>query len=188
MHKFLKRKVKEDVACTSTGSSEDRPKSKIRKYEQSYLNWGFMSLEVRSEERSQCLKVWTADSMKPNKCKKTHSIADQLILPAIKDIVNVILFGKNFGSQISNISLSNDTLCRRNNYISVDIQQQIEPELIEKLFAIQLDEASNSSNDLHLICCLRFCQVSEMCEELLFLQTNTIRTTATKLFKITNVA
>lgn len=245
MDKFLKRKLEDDGACTSTGSGGNRPKSKTRKYDPSYLNLGFTSLEVDGEEKPQCvicLKVLAADSMKPNKlqrhletlhreyvnkprdffveklrlfkkqkssfhkvlavnekallasykvaykvakCKKPHTIAEQLILPACKDIVE-IMFGENFASQLNNIPLSNDTICRRINDISVDMQQQLESELTGNLFAIQLDEATDSSNDSHLICYIRFCQGSKICEDLLFCKQIEGRTTATELFKITN--
>ena len=78
------------------------------------------------------------------------------------------MFGECYAKQLKNIPLSNHTICRRINDISVDIQQQLESELVGKLFAIQLDEATDSSNDSHLICYIRFCQGAAIVEDLLF--------------------
>ena len=46
------------------------------------------------------------------KAKKPHTIADELLLPATKDIVRVIL-GAECVNKLNTISLSNDTVSRR---------------------------------------------------------------------------
>jgi len=51
------------------------------------------------------------------------------------------MFGESYAKQLKNIPLS-DTICRRINDISLNIQQQLKSELVEKLFAIQLDESN----------------------------------------------
>jgi hypothetical protein len=121
------------------------------------------------------------------KCKKPHTIAEQLILPATKDIVET-LFGESYAKQLDNIPLSNDTICRRISDISADIQEQLESQLIGKLFAIQLDEATDSNNESHLICYIRFCKSNTICEELLFCKLIEGKTTGNELFRITNNA
>lgn len=57
MNKFIKRKLEDDVACTSTGSSEDSAKSKTRRYDEPYLNFGFISLEVGGEGKLLCVNI-----------------------------------------------------------------------------------------------------------------------------------
>ena len=61
-------------------------------------------------------------------CRKPHTIAETLILPAAIDIVSTML-GDFSAQQLKNIPLSNDTVCRRISDIFDDLRQQ----LIEKL-------------------------------------------------------
>jgi hypothetical protein len=72
--KFLtgvKRKPSnEPVPCSSQPGIS---KQKSRKYDESYLSFGFKSVAVNGEEQPQCvlcLSVLAADSMKPNKLKQ----------------------------------------------------------------------------------------------------------------------
>ena len=54
---------------------------------------------------------------------KLHTIAEDLLLPAAKDIVRVMIRDK-FVKKLSAISLSNDTVHRRIDGVSVDILDQ----------------------------------------------------------------
>ncbi|GFW76761.1 uncharacterized protein LOC103524116 [Trichonephila clavipes] len=97
-----------------------------RKYSQEYLNFGFTITEVNGEEKPLCVicsEILAAASMKPNKlkrhfetlparCKKPHTIAEELILPAAIEIVET-MFGDNFAKELQSIPLSNDTVSRR---------------------------------------------------------------------------
>jgi hypothetical protein len=74
MEKFLtgvKRKPNnEPVPCSS---QPEISKPKLRKYDESYLFFGFTSVVINGEERPQCvlcLSVLAADGMKPNKLKR----------------------------------------------------------------------------------------------------------------------
>ncbi|GFU20761.1 zinc finger BED domain-containing protein 5 [Trichonephila clavipes] len=69
--------------------------------------------------------------MKPNKlkrhfetlharCKKPHTIAEELILPAAIEIVET-MFGDNFAKELQSIPLSNDTVSRRIDDIAEDV-------------------------------------------------------------------
>jgi hypothetical protein len=60
-----------EPTANSTQSCISKPKS--RKYDESYLSFGFTSVIINSKERSQCvlcLSILTADIMKPNKLKR----------------------------------------------------------------------------------------------------------------------
>lgn len=59
------------------------------------------------------------------KCKKPHTIVEQLKLTIN---MSVILFGESYAKQLKKMSLSNNSICQRINYMSVDIQQQLESE------------------------------------------------------------
>ncbi|GFU91207.1 uncharacterized protein TNCV_4925371 [Trichonephila clavipes] len=54
------------------------------------------------------------------------------------------------------IPLSNDTVSRRIDDIAEDVEQQLFGKLRDKLFSIQLDEATDSNKDAHFIAYVRF--------------------------------
>jgi hypothetical protein len=60
------------------------------------------------------------------KCKKLHTIAEELILPAAVDMN--IMIGESVGKLLSKVSLSNNTISRRIQHIAEDLNDQ----LIEK--------------------------------------------------------
>ncbi|GFV51471.1 zinc finger BED domain-containing protein 5 [Trichonephila clavipes] len=89
------------------------------------------------------------------RCKKPHTIAEELILPAAIEIVET-MFGDNFAKELQSIPLSNDTVSRRIDDIAEDVEQQLFGKLRDKLFSIQLDEAADSNKDAHFIAYIRF--------------------------------
>ncbi|GFU97877.1 SCAN domain-containing protein 3 [Trichonephila clavipes] len=89
------------------------------------------------------------------RCKKPHTIAEELILPAAIEIVET-MFGDNFAKELQSIPLSNDTVSRRIDDIAEDVEQQLFGKLRDKLFLIQLDEAKDSNKDAHFIAYVRF--------------------------------
>ncbi|GFX56776.1 zinc finger BED domain-containing protein 5 [Trichonephila clavipes] len=174
MDKFLSRKrTFDDNKASTSAQTSIVPKIKSRKYSQEYLNFGFTVTEVNGEEKPLCIicsKILAADSMKPNKlerhfetlharCKKPHTIAEELILPAAIEIVET-MFGDNFAKTLQSIPLSNDTVPRRIDDIAEDVEQQLFGKLPDKLFSIQLDEATDSNKDAHFIAYVRFSDAS----------------------------
>ncbi|GFX20176.1 zinc finger BED domain-containing protein 5 [Trichonephila clavipes] len=169
MDKFLNRKrTFDDNKASTSAQTSIVPKIKSRKYSQEYLNFGFTITEVNGEEKPLCVicsKILAADSMKPNKlkrhfetlhtrCKKPHTIAEELILPAAIEIVET-MFGDNFAKELQFIPLSNDTVSRRIDDIAEDVEQQLFGKLRDKLFSIPLDEATDSNKDAHFIAYVR---------------------------------
>lgn len=229
----------------STSSTSDRTakKRKTRKYDDSYLDFGFTSTEVSGEERPLCvlcMKVLAADCMLPSKlkrhletshtsavsksrdyfsrklkelnqqkgsflkqasipsnallssykvahriakCKKPHTIAEELILPAAVDMVSLMI-GESAGKLLSKVPLSNNTISRRIHDIAEDLNDQLIEKLKGKEFGLQLDEATDSNSDAHLICYVRFIDGNKIVEELLFCKSITARAKAQDLFEI----
>ncbi|GFU53531.1 zinc finger BED domain-containing protein 5 [Trichonephila clavipes] len=139
MDKFLSRnRTFNDNKASTSAQTSIVPKIKSRKYSQEYWNFGFTIIEVNGEEKPLCVicsKLLAADNMKPNKLKihletlhakfkKPHSIAEELILPAAIEIVE-IMFGDNFAKELQTIPLSNDTVSRRIDDIAEDVEQQL---------------------------------------------------------------
>ncbi|GFU53065.1 protein FAM200B [Trichonephila clavipes] len=60
-------------------------------------------------------------SYKIARCKKPHTIAEELILPAAIEIVEA-MFGDNFAKELQSIPLSNDTVSRRIDDIAEDVE------------------------------------------------------------------
>nr|XP_039263269.1 zinc finger BED domain-containing protein 5-like [Styela clava] len=79
------------------------------------------------------------------KKKKTHNIAEKLIVPCCKDIIRCVV-GCDAEKKVASIPFSNDTARRRILDMSDDVKQQMIAELIKApsgKFAIQLDESTD---------------------------------------------
>jgi hypothetical protein len=61
------------------------------------------------------------------KCKKPHTIAEELILPAAVDMVNMMI-GESAGKLCSKVPLSNNTISHTIQHIAEELNDQ----LIEK--------------------------------------------------------
>ncbi|XP_029654862.1 zinc finger BED domain-containing protein 5-like [Octopus sinensis] len=89
------------------------------------------------------------------KNRKNHTIGEKLILPACKIIVSKIL-GKEATKKIDNIPLSNNTISRRLQDISENIEEFVNGKLIHSNFSIQVDESTDFSSESHVIVFVRF--------------------------------
>ncbi|XP_072229039.1 zinc finger BED domain-containing protein 5-like [Leuresthes tenuis] len=116
-------------------------------------------------------------------CKKPHTIAEQLILPAALDMVSVML-DETSAAKLKAVPLSNDTIARRIWDISSDLEEQLIEKLKESRFALQVDKATDSNKDCLFLSYVRFVNCESLCEELLFCKYIKNRATADELFKI----
>ncbi|GFT68069.1 zinc finger MYM-type protein 6 [Trichonephila clavipes] len=96
------------------------------------------------------------------------------------------MFGDNFAKELQSIPLSNDTVSRRIDDIVEDVEQQLFGKLRDKLFSIQLDEATASNKDAHFIAYVRFWDGMSAVEELLSCKPIKLKATAIALFDILN--
>lgn len=245
MDRFLLNSHKRCVEEESIPSTSNSPtvKKRNRKYDDSYLEFGFTSTEVNGEERPLCvlcMKVLPPECMLPSKlkrhletnhkyavgksrdyfdrkrkelkqekriffnnasipnnaliasykvafriakCKKPHTIAEELILPAALDMVNIMI-GESAGKILSKVPLSNNTISRRIHHMADDLSDQLIEKLKEKAFGLQLDEATDINKDAHLICYIRFIDNDDMVEDLLFCKNITAGAKAQDLFEI----
>lgn len=93
-------------------------------------------------EASYLVALRIARAMKP------HTIGEDFLLPAAKDIVRVMI-GDEFVTKLNAISLSNDTVRRRLNDMSADILGQVIQEIKSAplpIFSLQLDESTDVAN------------------------------------------
>jgi hypothetical protein len=102
------------------------------------------------------------------KKEKAHDIGKKIILPACKEIVEVIL-GSEAAEEISKVPLSNDTVHRRVAEMSTDTENNVLGKLQTNTnFCFQLDEITNVSGKAQLISFVRFVEGPEIIEQLLF--------------------
>ena len=91
------------------------------------------------------------------KCKKLHTIADELVLPAALDLVSTMI-GESAAQKLKAVLLSNNTISRRINKILDDINDQLVVKMRRNEFSLQLDETttSTSNKNAYLICYVCF--------------------------------
>ena len=85
------------------------------------------------------------------KCKKPHTIAEGLILPAAVDLVGTVI--EEAAEKLKMVPLLDDIMCRRIDDMAQDIQDQLIDEMKQPEFGLQLDEATDGSPDLFCAVC-----------------------------------
>ncbi|XP_039180852.1 zinc finger BED domain-containing protein 5-like isoform X2 [Crotalus tigris] len=133
---------------------------------------------VTAIEASYLVALRIARAMKP------HTIAEDLLLPAFKVIVRVII-GDEFVTNLSAISLSNNTVRRRIDDMSADILDQVIQEIKSAplpIFSIQLDESTDVANCSQLLVYVRYINDGEFKDEFLFCKPLETSTTARDVF------
>lgn len=102
------------------------------------------------------------------KQKKAHTIGENLILLAAKEMVRCII-GDEVAKKLNSISLSNNTVKRRIEDMSEDILQQVISDIKNSKngFAIQLDETTDVTNCAQLLVFARYVGEGGIKEELL---------------------
>ncbi|KAF2897575.1 hypothetical protein ILUMI_08601 [Ignelater luminosus] len=114
---------------------------------------------------------------------KPHTIREKLILPVVEKISKTVLH-KSVSNIIKRIPLRNNTVQRRIDEMSYDIESFLCNYLKTTHFSIQLDESTLPGNEALLLAYVRFIADQEIHEELLFART---LTTDTKGESIHNV-
>ncbi|XP_075070632.1 protein FAM200A-like isoform X2 [Mixophyes fleayi] len=246
METFLnigKKRASEEKDYEPHTSGKVVKKRKHRRYNDTYLDFGFTSVDVNQEVRPKCvlcMKILSAESMIPSKlrrhldtnhpdvankprdyfarklkelkdqkgaffkqasistnavlaaykvayrvarCIKPHTIAEDLILPAAVDMVTIMV-GESAGKLLSKVPLSNNTMSHRIQHMAEDLNVQLIEKMKGKEFALQLDEATDSNKDAHLICYTRFVDGDNIVEDLLFCKSITAGAKAQDMFQI----
>ena len=118
------------------------------------------------------------------KAKKPHTIAEELLLPATKDIARVML-GAEYVNKLNALSLSNNTVSRRIDDMSADIMEPVIQEMKSAplgIFSIQLDESTDVANCSRLLVYVRYIYEGNFKDEFLFCKPLETTTTARDVF------
>ena len=81
------------------------------------------------------------------------------------------MIGHSAAQELKTVSLSNNTICRRNEKTADDINDQLVTNIRRNELSLQLDEAtiSTSNKDANLICYVQFIDKNDdIVEDLLF--------------------
>ncbi|CAH1992129.1 unnamed protein product, partial [Acanthoscelides obtectus] len=117
------------------------------------------------------------------KSEKPHTIGEKLILPAVEEVLKTVLH-KPASDIIKRIPLSNNTVERRIDEMSSDIESFLCNYLQTTHFPIQLDESTLLDNAALLLAYVRFIMNQEIYEELLFARTLTTDTKGESIFHV----
>uniref|UniRef100_UPI00358FC317 protein FAM200C-like n=1 Tax=Myxine glutinosa TaxID=7769 RepID=UPI00358FC317 len=164
--------------------------SKKRKYDDSYIKWGFMKfVEKNGTERPQCVlcyKVLAEASMKPSKLKahlaSTHpthqndsedvfrSKKARFMAKALRRGDGELALRTRGGQELKSVPLCNNTIKRRIEDMSKAIVAQVTQELWESRcrFSLQLDESTDVASCSQLLVFARYLAGFAVKEEFLF--------------------
>ncbi|XP_025266439.1 SCAN domain-containing protein 3-like [Camponotus floridanus] len=117
------------------------------------------------------------------KSGKPHTIGEQLILPAVEEVLKTVLHKSPFDI-LKRIPLSNNTVQRRIDEMSSDIESFLCNYLQTTHFSIQLDESTLPGNEALLLAYVRFVIDEEIHEELLFAKTLETDTKGESIFNV----
>ncbi|XP_056647403.1 SCAN domain-containing protein 3-like [Diorhabda sublineata] len=117
------------------------------------------------------------------KSGKPHTIGEQLILPAVEEVIKTVLHKPAFDI-IKKIPLSNNSVQRRIDEMSDDIENFLCKYLQTTHFSIQLDESTLPGNEALLLAYVRFIMDQNIHEELLFARTLATDTKGESIFHV----
>ena len=106
---------------------------------------------------------------------KPHTIAEELLLPVMKEVVG-IMCGEKESKKLNLLSMSNDTVKRRIDDMSMDVLSQIiEKVKLAKWYSLQLDELTDITNQAQLLVNIRYLHGNKFEENVLFCNSLQIR-------------
>jgi len=117
------------------------------------------------------------------KSGKPHTIGEQLILPAIEEVLKTVLHKPAYDI-LKRIPLSNNTVQRRIDEMSYDVESFLCNYLQMTHFSIQLDESTLPGNEALLLAYVRFVMDQEIHEELLFARALKTDTKGESIFNV----
>ena len=144
----------------------------------------FMTKSTKVNERALKASYHVAELVA--KLKKSHTVAERLILPACKAIVNEML-GPEAVKEIAKVPLSDNTISRRIGEMSADIESVVLDKIrVSTKFALQLDESTDVSGHTQLLTNVRFVDGDTIRENFLFCKALPGRTTGEEIFRVTS--
>ena len=116
--------------------------------------------------------------------KKPFSIAEDLLLPAVVKLAEIML-DTTAAEKLKTVPLSNDTVCRRIDAMGTDIVEQVVGKLSDS-FSLQLDESTDVSGNAQLVAFVRYIDTDDIYEHILFCKALEGKTTGEDIFDVVN--
>ncbi|KAE8287511.1 Zinc finger MYM-type protein 6 [Larimichthys crocea] len=133
---------------------------------------------------NKALEASYAVSLLVAQLKENHSIVEELILPAATRMAEIMM-DKKAAETFKKVPLSNNTVARRIDDMSLDIVGQVVNKIIQAgYFALQLDEMTDVSGEAQLLAFVRYKDVSDIKEHILFCKRLPGKTTGEKMFQV----
>ena len=101
------------------------------------------------------------------KAGKPHTIGEELILPAVKQVIKTVLH-KSPEQVIKSIPPSDNSVQRRVDKMSENVEETLSKMLMTTEFSLQSDESTLPGNESLLLAYVRFIKGGSLCQELLF--------------------
>ena len=98
---------------------------------------------------------------------KPHTIGEELILPAVKEVIKTVLH-KSPEQVIKSIPLSDNSVQRRVDKIAENVVEILSKMLMTTEFSLQLNKSTFPGNELLHFAYVRFIKGGSLCQELLF--------------------
>ena len=139
---------------------------------------------VRVCEKAQKASFLVAELLA--KSKKPHTLAESLILPACKKMVEVML-GPDAAKEIDKIPLSDNTIKRHIDDMSEDMESVLNEKLRQRgKFALQIDKSTDASGLCQLIANVRYVDEDKFTENFLFSKELDNHATGDEIFRVTD--
>ncbi|XP_072401045.1 SCAN domain-containing protein 3-like, partial [Diabrotica undecimpunctata] len=117
------------------------------------------------------------------KSGKPHTIGEELILPAVSEVLRTVLH-QPASAIIKKIPLSNNTVQRQIDGMSEDVERSLTDYLKTTQFSLQLDESTLPNNESLLLAYVRFIKSEKICQKLLFVRTLETDTKGKSIFDV----
>ncbi|XP_038630630.1 SCAN domain-containing protein 3-like, partial [Scyliorhinus canicula] len=154
----------------------------------------FKSLKDKFEKRSTIKSLFTAQTVTVSctleasyeislliaKSGKNHTIGEDLIKPSISAFLKTVQ--EKDDKDVKAMPLSNNTVRRRIDELSEDIETQLVEKLKSRKFSVQMDESTVRDSEALLLTYVRYIDKGEFAEEMLFCKLLETTTTATDIY------
>lgn len=163
---------------------KDKPLSYFQNLEARYLNEATVTsmFSAVPKQNNDGVRASYNIALMIAKSGKPHTIGEELILPAIKEVLTTVLHTPAF-DVTKKLSLSNNTVQRRIDEMSENIEETLCEHLKTTRFALQVDESTLQGNESLLLSYVRFIKEGKCQEELLFARTLKTDTKGETIFK-----
>lgn len=143
-----------------------------------------MILKKATSVSDKALEASYAVSLLVAKSKKPYSIVEELILPAAIVLAETMI-DKKAADTLKTVPLSNNTVSRRIDDMSINIVGQVVDKMKQAgQFALQLDEMTDVSGEAQLLAFVRYKDVTDINEHILFCKKLTGKTTGEDIFQV----